>query len=97
MPRLSLPPRTNSAPLACEQQEWSSGDEAEEQFDYSEDEEPDEENQSDNKALEERSERNEDPKLRADQSDDLTAANCLSIENYFLMCSLIKKENYYLF
>lgn len=67
-------------PLACEQQEWSSGDEAEEQFDYSEDEEPDEENQSDDEAtLEDQSERNEDPKLKADQSDDLTAANCLSM------------------
>lgn len=84
LPRLSFPHKPNSKPLASEQQEFSTGDTDEEQFDYSEDEE---ENQTGFKStLEDCSAAgDEDLKLNEEQSDDLTAAtsssnNCIPIE-----------------
>lgn len=81
MPRLSLPHKPNLKQLASEQQELSTGeDEDEGQFDYWEDEDPIEENQTDVKpTLEDCSKGDEDLKLKDEQCDDLTTANCSSM------------------
>ncbi|XP_044041419.1 uncharacterized protein LOC122870995 isoform X2 [Siniperca chuatsi] len=93
LPRLSLPPKPNSKQLASEQQELSTGSEDEGQFDYREDEEPVEENHTDvSPTLEDCSKREEDLKLKDEQSDDRTAANCSNLNNRTLLrlqtCSL---------
>ncbi|KAK2858943.1 hypothetical protein Q5P01_003563 [Channa striata] len=80
LPRLFLPPKANMKQMAFEQEEWSTGDEDEDQYEspYSEDEE----SQSDEKStLEECCEENEELKLKDEQSNDLTAANCSNFYN----------------
>ncbi|XP_037616689.1 uncharacterized protein LOC119482862 isoform X2 [Sebastes umbrosus] len=83
LPRLFLPHKPNSWQLASEQRASSTGDADEGQFDYSEDEEDVEENQTEDKAtLEDCSEGGEDLKLKEEQIDDLTAAHCSNLNNH---------------
>ncbi|XP_067347325.1 uncharacterized protein [Channa argus] len=92
LPRLSLPPKAKMKQLAFEKPEMSTGDEAEDQYEYSEDEEPVEENHSDEKSVDDCSEENEDLKLKDKHNDDLTAANFSNVKNNLLsrkpVCSL---------
>lgn len=80
LPRLSLPHKPKLLQLTSEQQEVSLGDVDEEEFDYSEDEEAVEENQTGDKpTLEDYSEGGEDLKFKEEQEDDRTAAECSSM------------------
>ncbi|XP_032360897.1 uncharacterized protein LOC116672973 isoform X2 [Etheostoma spectabile] len=77
LPRLSLPHKPSPRQLASEQQASSTGDTDDGESDYGE------ENQSDDELdLEDRSEGDEVLKLKEEQSDDLTAANCSNLNNH---------------
>ncbi|XP_040006146.1 uncharacterized protein LOC120802417 isoform X2 [Xiphias gladius] len=75
LPRLFLPPKANSKQLTQGQQEMSTGNEDEGQFDYSEDEEPVEENPTDNKAT------LEDCTRGNEQTNDLPTENGSNLNN----------------
>lgn len=81
LPRLSVPPKPNTKQLPSEQLESSAGDDDEGQFDYSEDEEPTEENQTGiDVNLEDWGQGDEDLKLKDEESDHLITADCPGID-----------------
>ncbi|XP_049423152.1 uncharacterized protein LOC125883072 isoform X1 [Epinephelus fuscoguttatus] len=93
LPRLSLPHKPKLLQLTSEQQEVSLGDVDEEEFDYGEDEEAVEENQTGDKpTLEDYSEGGEDLKFKEEQEDDRTAAECSNLNSHMPLrlhtCSL---------